>query len=96
MSTQRVDTAQQKITLKFFLKAPIRIITKEATMQALTLIPGESGESAPYTARLAFPKLAYQDISLPLPLGLISAFGNVDVSSPDDGELDDVFTVPVF
>ena len=65
-------------------------------MQALALIPGETGETAVYSARLAFPKLAYKDVSLPLPTGLVSAMGNVDCSSPDDGELDDVFTVPVF
>ena len=65
-------------------------------MQALALIPGETGETAVYSARLAFPKLAYKDVSLSLPTGLISAFGNVDVSSPDEGELDECFAVPVF
>jgi hypothetical protein len=63
---------------------------------SLILSPGESGESVSYRVSLAFPKLAYKDVSLPLPTGLISAFGNVDVSSPDEGELDEVFTAPIF
>lgn len=65
-------------------------------MQALALIPGETGETAVYSARLAFPKLSYQDVALPLPIGLVSAFGNVDCSSPDEGELDECFTTPIF
>ena len=65
-------------------------------MQALALTPGESGESVSYRVSLAFPKLAYKDVSLPLSHGLVSAFGNVDCSSPDEGELDECFTVPVF
>jgi hypothetical protein len=65
-------------------------------MQALALIPGESGETVLYTARLAFPKLSYQDVALPMPTGLVSLFGNVDVSSPDEAEFDAVFNTPVF
>ena len=64
--------------------------------RSLILSPGDSGESVSYRVSLAFPKLAYKDVSLPLSHGLVSAFGNVDVSSPEEGELDECFTVPVF
>ncbi len=57
------------------------------------LSPGNTGESVPYRVSLVFPKLSYQDVALPVPVDLVSAMGNVDVSSPDD-EIDDVFTFP--
>ena len=63
---------------------------------SLILSPGESGESVSYRVSLAFPKLAYKDVSLPLSHGFVSALGNVDVSSPDEGELDECFTTPIF
>ena len=65
-------------------------------LRGLVLSPGNTGDSVPYRVSLAFPKLAYKDVSLPLPHGLVSAFGNVDCSSHDEGELDECFTTPIF
>ena len=78
------------------IKTELPVQGEDNRLHSLVLTPGESGGSQPYRVSLVFPKLSYQDVALPLPIGLVSAFGNVDCSSPDEGELDECFTVPVF
>jgi hypothetical protein len=78
------------------IKTELPVQGEDNRLRSLVLTPGESGESVSYRVSLVFPKLSYQDVALPLPIGLVSAFGNVDCSSPDEGELDECFTVPVF
>jgi hypothetical protein len=59
--------------------------------------PGDSGESIAYHVSLAFPKLSYQDVSLPMPIGLVSEFGNIECIC-DDCVTDEMepFMAPIF
>lgn len=57
--------------------------------------PGDSGETIAYHVSLAFPKLNCQETALPLPSGLVSAFGNMECGNDDTEEMEP-FNIPIF